>query len=82
MSVVYAILEQLCNWQRLYRKPNITSEWRSLSKSPEDNKYSFLNISGPGHYKMVDAESVGQRKFWESLPFRENYKLYLYKDEL
>jgi len=65
------------------RVPNITSEWQPVKKSNE-GLYSQLRISGPEDYEMEFKKEIGQRTFWDNLPFNENHNFnkQLVKDEL
>lgn len=62
-------------------KPNITSDWSPQSKKTSD-PWMHLRIDSPDKLYMEKKEQVGNQKFWESLPFKENQKLFNKRDEL
>lgn len=65
----------------IFRKPNITSDWSPQSKKTSD-PWMHLRIDSPDKLYMEKKEQVGNQKFWESLPFKENQKLFNKRDEL
>lgn len=62
-------------------KPNVPTEWKPLSRNLED-PWIQLRIDGPQKIYIEEKTDLGNRKFWESLPFAENENLFASKDEL
>nr|QYA71950.1 carboxylesterase [Anoplophora glabripennis]QYA72001.1 carboxylesterase [Anoplophora glabripennis] len=56
-------------------KPNVTQlEWTPV---PRDSKrIKYLRISSPDNLLIEENENLGNKEFWESLPIRENEKLF------
>lgn len=57
-----------------FRAPNITSRWKPVSKNVRD-KLNILAINRFDDIVPIEEEYVGQRPFWDSLPFEENERL-------
>lgn len=57
--------------------------WPSVSKIMKE-PFHFIHIKSPKEIVVEQAEELGNRSFWDSLPFEENEKLFLdiKKDEL
>lgn len=47
-----------------------TKEWKKVDPSGKD--FHYLHISGPGKYKMVSHDNLGDKKFWRTIDFEEN----------
>ncbi|KAK9884286.1 hypothetical protein WA026_005238 [Henosepilachna vigintioctopunctata] len=58
--------------------PKIDIEWPEISKNKE-NPMKYLEITSD--VQVGESKELGNNKFWDSLPFSENYML-RYKDEL
>ncbi|XP_025830539.1 venom carboxylesterase-6-like [Agrilus planipennis] len=56
-------------------------DWLPVSKR-EDDPIQYLDIRSPNDIKMNSSEDLGNRKFWNSLPFKENLRLFHERDEL
>ncbi|XP_044763428.1 venom carboxylesterase-6-like isoform X2 [Coccinella septempunctata] len=54
-------------------------EWPEVSKNPAD-PLKYIRISSA--LSLEETEELGNRKFWDSLPFEENEKLLNVRDEL
>uniref|UniRef100_A0A6P7FTD5 Uncharacterized protein LOC114330967 n=1 Tax=Diabrotica virgifera virgifera TaxID=50390 RepID=A0A6P7FTD5_DIAVI len=56
-------------------KPSINSvEW--LPVDPDSNEINALEIESPDKISMTKMEHIGAMEFWDSLPIKENEKLY------
>lgn len=56
-------------------------EWPRVSlKATEPFKY--LHIKSPKDMEILKFENIGNVDFWDSLPLKENEKLFVTKDEL
>ncbi|XP_057659861.1 venom carboxylesterase-6-like [Diorhabda carinulata] len=62
-------------------KPNTSTEWKPLSRNLED-PWVQLRIDGPEKIFIEEKTDIGNKKFWENLPFAENENLFPAKDEL
>ncbi|CAG9864100.1 unnamed protein product [Phyllotreta striolata] len=55
--------------------PSINNvEWKPLE--PNDEMLNVLKIESPDEIAMIEMNSLGKHDFWESLPIKENEKLY------
>lgn len=52
------------------RIQELTPSWEKVDPSQGDLNY--LDISGPGKFKMVSDGNFGDKNFWNSLSFAEN----------
>lgn len=65
-----------------FSKPNGTVQWRPLPKD-KSAQWIQLHLSNPNEiYEEEITDSLARRKFWESLGFEENEKLFNVHDEL
>ncbi|KAK9884284.1 hypothetical protein WA026_005236 [Henosepilachna vigintioctopunctata] len=62
-----------------YGEPKIEIEWPEVSKSITE-PIVYLKITST--LDIEDEETLGNRKFWDSLPFQENERLFTAKTEL
>ncbi|XP_045467363.1 venom carboxylesterase-6-like [Harmonia axyridis] len=60
-------------------KPTDDVEWPEVSKNKVD-PIKYIRISSS--FSLEEVEEFGNRKFWDSLPFGENERLFKVKDEL
>lgn len=55
--------------------------WKPVSKDPIDPLH-YLHIQSPENITLKTDQNLGNREFWDNLPFEENKKLFFQKDEL
>lgn len=51
--------------------PQIGSKW--LQVNPVTLNFDYLHIAGPGNFKTKASPNFGQRIFWQSINFNENW---------
>lgn len=66
----------------IFRKPKIKGlKWPRVSRDPKD-KLNFVHFISPDNIVVEEADEIGHRSFWDSLPIKENNLLVSVKDEL
>jgi bile salt-stimulated lipase len=63
----------------LYRKPNVNVEWTAVSKTNPDF-LTHLKIHSP-EMLSLEMEPLEMMEFWDSLPIKENEKLFVEEKE-
>lgn len=65
----------------VFRYPVVDNvEWLPVAK--DKGIVDYLHIASPDDIKMESEENVGNSIFWNTLPIRENEKLFQQKNEL
>ncbi|XP_025830548.1 venom carboxylesterase-6-like, partial [Agrilus planipennis] len=55
--------------------------WQPISRN-KAHPLKYLHIGSPSRLQMAANDNLGNKEFWDSLPYKENYKLFNQKDEL
>ncbi|XP_066257357.1 venom carboxylesterase-6-like isoform X1 [Euwallacea similis] len=61
--------------------PNISSSWPPVPKNPKD-PFVILLINKFDDLELLSNPGEGQFQFWDQIPFEENRRLFISKDEL
>lgn len=76
------ILGRLCFIILCFSTPTLGNiKLSQLSKSPTD-PLTYTLIKSPKNIKVKESIYLGNRQFWDTLPFNENENLVTIRDEL